>query len=347
MASVEILAPANSPGMARALIRAGADIIYCGLKGWSLRPDMFEMDFEDIDRTIRIALDKGKKIYLAFNCFYRSGEIPQAMELINEFAKKGISGVIISQVGLIGLVRKALPQLPIQVSVQSSASSLVDVDYYRHLGVSGVVLPRNHEDLDIENIKALTGRGIAIEVFILGDDSTNYDGRCALSGYFYQKQVPGTFGREKLVLGNANRCGYCFLACKGKCSTGESHGHLLRHGDLALYRQIPQLIEAGVGIFKVQGREFPIPLMKRIIATLRLMLNNVDNSKKFNELCLQMDQLVGLKNRIARNHLWLLNQSRSPFWKGIRPIIEKPWDAVTTAFYLSGIMEEPAGGETP
>ena len=345
MAKVEILAPVSSRAMARAVLDGGADVIYCGLKGWSLRPDMFEMSREDILNVIEMAKTAKKKIYLAFNCFYRTGEIPRVVELINDFNQKGISGVILSQMGLIRKIRQKMPDLPIQVSVQSSASSRVDVDYYRHLGISGVVLPRNREDLDLENIRALSGRGLTIEVFVIGDDSTNYDGRCALSGYFFQKQVPDKFGREVLVLGNANRCGYCFLACKRECTMDGKSGRLLRRGDLALYRQIPQLIEAGVKVFKIQGREFPVTLMKLMISTFRKMLDHVDDKVKFDKLCRKMDRLVALKNQVSTNHLWLLSRSSSPFWKAIRPFIEKPWDALTAAVYLSGIAGPDTGGD--
>lgn len=331
-----ILAPISSVKMAEAVIDAGADVVYAGLKGWSLRPDMFEMAPDDLERAIALVLKKGKKINLAFNCFYRSDEIPAVIELIEKYAKMGASGLILSEIGLIRLVRKRLPDLSVHVSVQTSASSSIDVDYYNSIGISGVVLPRNPVDLSLENIRALTGKGVAIEVFALGDDSTNYDGRCTLSAYFFQRKVPDKFGRKALVLGNANRCGYCFLACKRPCSIEEEKGNLLYRGDLSLHRRVPELVAAGVEIFKIQGREFPLPLIKKMVATFRSLLDNYQDEKSFRRDCNTLDRLVSLKLKIANNHLWLLAKSSSPFWKRIRPIIEKPWDLVTTALWTAG-----------
>jgi putative protease len=316
---------------------AGADVVYAGLKGWSLRPDMFEAGWDEICRIISLAGERNRRVFLAFNCFYRSGELEKALELIEQLTERGASGVILSEMGLVRLVRSRLPGLPVHVSVQASASSAADIDYYRHMGVSGVVLPRDPSDLSISNIKELTGRGVAVEVFALGDNSVNYDGRCALSAYFFQKKAPDPFGREVLVIGNANRCGYCFLACKRKCAIEGKEGSLLARGDLVLYRQVPALVEAGVEMFKIQGREFPLPLVKKLVSTFRRLLDNRQDPAEVERCSREIDALVGLKQEIAANHLWLLARSRSPFWKGVRPFIEKPWDALTAALRMAGI----------
>lgn len=333
----KMLAPVSNLKMAKTVLENGADIVYAGVKGWSLRPNMFEVEKEDLGEIIKLVKSYNKKIFLAMNCFYRSTEIPSAIGIIEHFYSLGIDGVITSEYGLISLIRKKFPDLQVHVSVQTSASSSIDMEFYKKMGVTSVVLPRDMLDLSIDNIRGLAGKGITIEVFAVGDDSTNYDGRCMLSAYLFQKALPDdSTGREELIVGNANRCGYCYLACKRKCSINGKTGKLLKRGDLSLHRRIPELIKAGVGVFKVQGREFPLHLVGKLIATFRGLLDNIDNPDKLSGYIRTMDDLVELKQIIASNHLWLLAKSQSPTWKKLRKYIEKPWDNLTTGLWLKG-----------
>lgn len=332
-----ILAPASSLEMARTVLKNGADIIYAGEKGWSLRPNMFEADRAEMERIIEAAREYGRSFFLPMNCFYRSTEIPEALKRIDYYNKKGIDGVIVSEIGLMSLVRQKFPNLQLHVSVQTSASNPLEIEFYKKIGATSVVLPRDMLDLSLENIKAMAGQGITLEIFAVGDDSTNYDGRCMLSAYLHLKAAPGAgTGREKTIIGSANRCGYCYLVCKRRCSINGKTGRLLRRGDLLLHRKIPQLIEAGVKVFKVQGREFPIPLVGKLIATFRSLLDNLDDKEKTRENIAIMDDLVELKQVIASNHLWLLAKSESPTWKRLREYIEKPWDNLTGKLWFKG-----------
>lgn len=331
----KILAPVSSMEMAEAVLENGADIIYAGIKGWSLRPNMFEITGEELEQIIRLAKKHKREIFLAMNCLYRSTELAGAMEIIGKYQALELDGVIVSEIGLIRAVREKFPGLQVHVSVQTSSSSSVDIDYFKSLGVTSVVLPRDIPDIRTENIEAMAGRGVTLEIFAVGDDSTNYDGRCMLSGYLNQKAVPDNeTGREKMILGNANRCGYCFLMCKRECHIEGKKGRHLRRGDLSLHRRIPELVKAGVKVFKVQGREFPVPLVGKLIAAMRGALDNYDNEKEFNKFISIIDDLVELKQVIASNHLWLLSKSKSPLWKKLRQYVEKPWDDLTSGLWL-------------
>ena len=332
----KILAPVGSLEMANTVLKNGADIIYAGIKGWSLRPNMFEITPEVMEDIIKAAKEHNREIFMAMNCLYRSTELPGALERIEYFYNKGLDGVIVSEIGLIKAVRDKFPKLQVHVSVQTSSSSSIDVEFFSEMGVTSVVLPRDFIDLQEENIKAMAGHGVTLEIFAVGDDSTNYDGRCMLSGYLHQKAIPDNeTGRDKLILGNANRCGYCFLACKRECTIEGEKKRFLRRGDLLLHRKVPQLIKAGVRVFKVQGREFPVPLVGKLIFTMRGILDNYDNREILNEYISIMDDLIELKQVIASNHLWLLSKSKSPLWKSLRKFIEKPWDNLTSGLWFT------------
>lgn len=330
----KVLAPVSSLKMAEAVLKNGADIIYAGIKGWSLRPNMFEVTFEEMEQIIRLAKEYNREVFMAMNCLYRSTELAKAVEIIGKFKPLGLDGVIISEIGLIRAVREKFPQLQVHVSVQTSSSSSVDIDYFKSLGVTSVVLPRDIPDLSIDNIKAMAGRGVTLEIFVVGDDSTNYDGRCMLSGYLNQKAVPdeGT-GRDKMILGSSNRCGYCFLMCKRECRIEDKKGRHLRRGDLSLHRRIPELLKAGVRVFKVQGRELPVHLTGKLTEAVSGALRESENREEFERYVSIIDDLVELKQIIASNHLWFLSKSKSPLWKKLRQHIEKPWDDLTGSLW--------------
>ncbi len=331
----KILAPVSSIEMAEVVLKNGADIIYAGIKGWSLRPNMFEITGEELEQIIRLARKHKREIFLAMNCLYRSTELAGALKIIDKYQALGLDGVIVSEIGLIRAVREKFPDLQVHVSVQTSSSSSVDIDYFKSLGVTSVVLPRDIPDIRTENIEAMARRGVILEIFAVGDDSTNYDGRCMLSGYLNQKAIPDNeTGREKMILGNANRCGYCFLMCKRECHIDGKKDRYLKRGDLSLHRRIPELVNAGVKVFKVQGREFPVPLVGKLIAAMRGVLNNYDNEEVFNKYISTIDDLIELKQIIASNHLWFLSKSKSPLWKKLRQYIEKPWDDLTSGLWF-------------
>jgi len=327
----KILAPVKDLHSAEVVLKNGADILYGGIKGWSLRPNMFEMTKVEFLELIRLAKSYQKEVLLSMNCFYRSTEILSALKLIEQMANSGIAGVIVSELGLVRDVKRKFPDLSVHVSVQTSASNIKELEFYKTIGVDNVTLPRNLIEVSAENVKRLAKTGIRITVFLVGDDSSNYDGHCFLSSYLNQKMIKDDTDREFCAIGSANRNGYCFLMCKRICEyieKGKSYGmaFYLRKQDLALFIKIRELVEAGVSIFKVQGREFPTPLVGRFIRNIRNLLDNLDDEIRYQKLTAKIHKLVKLKLQIQANHLWLLLKSRSMFWLKFRRYIENPWD---------------------
>jgi len=327
MKKLIILAPAGNIAAARIALFSGADAIYTGVKGWSLRPNRFEVTEEELKKIVTIVRENKAQIFLAMNCFYSSSEIPKVLMKIKEYCSLGIDAVILSDIGLMKEVKISFKNLAIYVSVQASASSSLDIKFYRKLGVSGVTLPRDFIDLSPENLRAFKDLGVNLGVFIIGDDTTNYDGRCYLSSYLNQKAIRDSTERERVFIGNSNRSGKCFQMCKKNCFLFEKgslmeRGFLLRRGDLTHYRKAKELVELGVTIFKVQGREFPSFLMSRLIRNIRGLVDNLEDSKKVQQYCKRLDELVILKQMIQVNHRWLLAKRESRFWSNTKRYVE-------------------------
>ena len=335
-----LMAPAGNLKTAQAALREGADILYAGIRGWSLRPTAFEIDETEFLKILELTKKYEKKIFLTMNCFYRTDEIPAALALIGKMKDAGIDAVIASQPGLIREIHRRFPDLAINVSVQTSASNRQELEFYKELGASLVVLPRNFPELDPEHIKKLAGTGVGLEMFIVGDDSLNYDGRCYLSSYLNQKKIKDDTERKYCMMGSANRNGFCYLMCKRECEVmepgGEIHrGHILRRGDLALFSELKPLANAGIEVVKIQGREYPARMVKLIVRMTRKLIDSIDDDSSEKEYVRELEHLVRLKQVISANHLRLLAKSKSSFWRNIRPVIEKPWDNILTALWLA------------
>lgn len=336
---VKIEAPVKDLRSAKIALKTGADIIYAGIKGWSIRPNIFELTKEEFPKIIKMAKSYQKEVLLVMNCFYNSREFSTALSLIEEMAREGIDGVIVSQLSLAKKIRQKLPHLHIHISVQTSASNNKELELYKKLGVESVVLPRNLVEISAENVKRFNVNGVKISAFIIGDDITNYDGRCFLSSYINQKMIKDQSARGVCAMGSANRSGYCFLMCKRKCEyirQDKSCGtaFYLRKKDMALFLQAREMIKAGVSIFKIQGREWPTPLVARFIRKTRLLLDSLEDEKCYQRTLRKLLQLVKIKQQIQANHLWLLAKSNSAVWLKCRKYLQGPLDNLETMLWL-------------
>jgi len=336
---IKIEAPVRDLRSAKIAISSGADILYGGIRGWSVRPHIFEMGQDEFLKVIKLAKSHQKEILLTMNCFYRSAEIPRALSIIEKMVNAGLSGVIVSQFGLLKEIKERFPNLSVHISVLASASNTTDLELYRALGVDNVTLPRNSVDTSLENIRKFSCKGVGLGVFIIGDDIHNYDGRCYLSSYLNQKLIKDDTGRDFCAMGSANKSSFCFIMCKRKSEfieDSELRGYdfYLRRQDLVLFTKTRELIKHGVSFFKIQGREFPTSLTGAFIKTVKDLSGCLENEVKYVKLVNKLVRLTRIKQQIQANHLWLLAKSKSKFWAKIRKYFQEPWDSLEVAFCL-------------
>ncbi|MEW6101752.1 MAG: peptidase U32 family protein [Candidatus Omnitrophota bacterium] len=336
---VKLEAPANNLYSAKVAIKNGADMIYAGIKGWSVRPNIFEMEKEEFEAVIKLVKKHNKEILLVMNCFYGSKELDKALKLIEEMSGKGLSGVIVSQPALAREIKTKFKGLTVHISVQSSASNSKELEFYKSLGIDGVVFARNTIESNPENIQRLSNYGVKIGVFIVGDDIANYDGKCYLSSYLNHKLINDGTERYSCAIGSANKSGYCFLMCKRKCrllkdGKIQGDGYYLRRQDLALFNKTKELVSSGVSILKIQGREWPVPLVARLVRYMRLALDSLEDEAKYQKAINQLSKLVRIKQQIQANHLWLLSKSKFRIWLALRKHLQRPWDNLETLLWL-------------
>ena len=245
----ELLAPAGDEESLRAAVAAGADAVYFGLRGGfnaRARADNFGVD--ELPRVFDFLHRKGVKGFVTFNTLVFDRELPVAEEALAAIARAGADAILVQDLGAARLARAVCPDLPLHASTQMTVSSAEGAAIARELGVTRIVLPR---ELSIEEIRTLAaGTDLELECFVHGALCVSWSGQCLTS--------------EALQHRSANR-GQCAQSCRlpydlvvdGRLATARGHEqlkYLLSPRDLAAYDLLPQLIDAGVSCFKIEGR---------------------------------------------------------------------------------------------
>ena len=248
MNKVELLAPAGSYEAFAAALNAGADAVYMGGTRFGARAYADNFSNEDLSRAIRTAHLHGKKVYLTVNTLTRQEEMPELTDFVRGlYEKEALDGVIVQDTGVLISLSEACPGLLLHASTQMSVTTREGVLFLKRLGVSRIVPAR---ELSLKEIRLLKQEDIEIEAFIHGAMCYCYSGRCLMSSFLG--------GRS----GNRGRCaGPCRLpydvlgpdgreALRGK--RGECYPISMR--DLCVLEILPELIDAGIDSFKIEGR---------------------------------------------------------------------------------------------
>ncbi len=289
---VELLAPAGSREALYGALSAGADAVYLGGERFGARAYAENFSKEDICSALRTAHVLGKKIYLTANVLTRQDELDDLVSFVSELSREGLDGVIVQDIGVLAALHEACPDLPLHASTQMSVTSAEAIRYLRQFGVCRVVPARElslseirmlrEEDADylsgkkaVERKDVFSGteaggllkkgilacgpsegsaelrEPIEIEAFIHGAMCYSYSGRCLMSSFLG--------GRS----GNRGRCaGTCRLPHRILDESGRPAGpdakkkevYPLSMKDMCVLSILPELIDAGIHSFKIEGR---------------------------------------------------------------------------------------------
>lgn len=246
LSSPELLAPAGDRRCIRAAIENGADAVYFGLQsGFNARARAFNFSLEELPEAIAELHERGVRGYTTLNTLVFSDELDEVERLVLAIARAGVDAILVQDLGVVRLVRKICPELEIHASTQMTMTSSETIAVAAELGVSRVVLAR---ELSIDEIRTIHSQtAMPLEVFVHGALCVAYSGQCLTS--------------ESLGGRSANR-GQCAQACRmpyelvcdGKDVELGDVKYLLSPQDLAAFDLVPQLIDAGVASFKIEGR---------------------------------------------------------------------------------------------
>src|SRR5438874_5193019 len=245
----ELLAPAGDEESLRAAVAAGADAVYFGLRGgFNARARADNLAAADLPRVFDFLHATGVHGFVTFNTLVFDRELPVAEQALAAIARAGADAILVQDLGIARLARQICPGLPLHASTQMTISSAEAAEIAKSLGITRIVLPR---ELSIDEIRAMAARtDLELECFVHGALCVSWSGQC-LTG-------------EALQHRSANR-GQCAQSCRlpyelivdGRRETArgeEELKYLLSPRDLAAYDLLPELIDAGVSCFKIEGR---------------------------------------------------------------------------------------------
>lgn len=238
----ELLAPAGNPAAFYGALRAGADAVYLGGSRFGARAYAENFTEEEILQCIRYGHLFGKKIYLTVNTLMRERELQELTDWLRPFCQEGLDAVIVQDFGALRRIRECFPEVAIHASTQMTLCSRFGAEMLREMGASRIVPARELSLKELKDIRS--GVDMELETFIHGAMCYCYSGQCLFSS------ILG--GRS----GNRGRCAQpCRLPYRVRTEAGDSReGYYLSLKDLCTVEHLPELMEAGIDSFKIEGR---------------------------------------------------------------------------------------------
>lgn len=267
---IELLAPAGDLEKLKIAVLYGADAVYLGGRHFGLRAGAGNFAENDLADGVRFAHEHGVRVYVTVNIFAHNRDLAGLPAYLDMLCHAGADAVIVSDPGVIGLIRRHYPALPIHLSTQANTTNWAAARFWEEFGVRRIVLAR---ELSLKEIREIREHvALELEIFIHGAMCISYSGRCLLSSYLT--------GRD------ANR-GDCAQSCRWKYALVEEKrpgeyfaieednrgSYILGSKDLCLIEHIPELIGAGVSSFKIEGRMKSVNYVAGVVKAYREALD--------------------------------------------------------------------------
>ena len=251
MKKLELLAPAGNILKMRTALFSGADAVYLGIPDFSLRVRINDFNLETVALAIKEVHQQKKKVYLTLNIFAHNKHLKKLPDYVKQIKAMAPDGLIISDPGVMSVVRSVWPEAEIHLSTQANCTNAAAAKFWYDNGVTRVVLGREVTMAEIKEIHKAAPK-LELEYFAHGAMCMAYSGRCFLS---------------KELVDRSGNLGDCAQPCRWEYSikaknheeefdlVEEEHGtYLLNSKDMCLLEYLPELVEAGVVSFKIEGR---------------------------------------------------------------------------------------------
>lgn len=253
MRPVELLIPASSLEVLKIAVFYGADAVYIGGEVFGLRAKAKNFSMEDMAEGIQFAHEHGVKVYVTANILAHNGDLEGVREYFTQLKEIKPDALIISDPGIYTIAKEICPEIERHISTQANNTNYGTYQFWWNQGAKRVVTARELSLNEIAEIRKNIPDEMEIETFVHGAMCISYSGRCLLSNYFT--------GRD------ANQ-GACTHPCRWKYAVveekrpgeylpvyeNERGTYIFNSKDLCMIEHIPELIEAGIDSFKIEGR---------------------------------------------------------------------------------------------
>lgn len=253
MKKPELLIPAGSLEVLKTAVIFGADAVYIGGEAFGLRAKAKNFSKEEMAEGIRFAHAHGVKVHVTVNILAHNDDLAGAEEYFKELKELEPDALIIADPGMFEMAKEICPEIDIHISTQANNTNYKTFQFWYRQGAKRVVAARELSLEEIKEVKRNIPEDLEVESFVHGAMCISYSGRCLLSSYFT--------GRE------ANR-GACTHPCRWKYAVveekrpdeyfpvyeNERGTYIFNSKDLCMIEHIPEMVEAGIDSFKIEGR---------------------------------------------------------------------------------------------
>lgn len=305
-----------------AAIGEGADAVYLGLKSFNARLRSSNFAFREFEAAVYALHRMGKKIYVAVNTVFTEREGERLYRFLAYLDRVGPDALIVQDYGIIRMCREFFPNLVLHASTQMNAESASAVNLLGKDGFKRIVLARELGIEEIRDIKSKTN--CSLEVFVHGALCVSESGLCLFSSFLGGK--------------SANR-GMCTQACRrfytAQDSSGERGGYYFSPCDLQLIDKIPELIEAGVDSFKIEGRMKSAEYVGSVVSAYRYVIDHYQENRK--EAVAAAKRMLSTDFARAKTSYWYGFKNVEEGVKNAGEAILNPDQAGGTGIYLGKI----------
>lgn len=270
MVLTELLAPAGSYDILVVAINAGADAVYIAGHRYGARAFAHNFTSEELEKAVEYAHLNGSSIHVTVNTLFNTKEILDVLKYVQFLYRIGVDAVIVQDIGLVYLIHKFIPDMEIHSSTQMTLRDYTSLLWAKDEGVSRVILPR---EMEIDEIKTISDKlekdKIELDLEVFGHGSLCYciSGDCYMSSFIS--------GRS------ANR-GACAQPCRSNYKLrynnhSISHGCLISTHDLATYKDVKSISDAGIMSLKIEGRLKSEDYVATVVNAYRTMIDNMNN----------------------------------------------------------------------
>lgn len=249
----ELLAPAGDMERLNAALNFGANAVYLAGQEFGMRTASANFSNEDLKEAVKLAHSRGVRVHLTCNTIPHNDELARLPDFLAFAQEVGVDAFIMADVGVMALAKKYAPKVDLHISTQAGVTNYITAQAFYDMGAARVVLAREVPLNDIAEIRAKTPKALEVECFVHGAMCMSFSGRCLLSSYMT--------GRD------ANR-GDCAQPCRWEYALVEKNrqgqympieedsrgSYILNSRDMCMIEHIPELMQAGVSSFKIEGR---------------------------------------------------------------------------------------------
>ncbi len=252
----ELLSPAGSLEAFFAAMEKGADAVYAGLTEFSARAKARNFSLSQMERIIAYAHSLHRKVYVTLNTLVKERELPRVVEVLAALAGMEADGVILQDMGVFRLMRDHFPELPAHASTQMTIHNSLGVKQLENLGFSRVVLAR---ELHLDEIRSIArNTAMDLECFIHGALCFSYSGQCYFSSF---------------LGGHSGNRGRCAQPCRRLYRYRGKEGYYFSTNDFSSIDLLPDLMDAGVTSFKIEGRMKSAEYVACVVGAYRMVLD--------------------------------------------------------------------------